>query len=547
MRSVSILAERWLVVVSLALFAAYVVYAIVFLHTPVVNNDEVWMLSRGEYVLRHGHVAEPTMSAEVAPFFSNLFRAGIVGPVSGIIYYGTLALGHALNPTDPVVGYRLLMLAWAILAIVTTYAVARQLGLDRSTSLFALGWLAALPEMLAQAHTERFEVMLTAGILLGVLLLLKGLKSTSRAQRNLWLSAAALYAWVPAIFIHYSGICLPPIIVVLYVVMERRRAISVEAVVLALLLVPGTYLFAELLLAPSKLAGGVFSSGYIGPPILTRGWWHFAKTPLHLFERLQPINASTRYVSASWFILSAVAAAYAWHRGDRARVIVPLTVAVTMTITLVLVSGSTGPYVVMIAPWSALLLAVATRAVLDRSASRDRLQLVLAAAMVLAFSSSLYATEFYAEQHRVFQRLQADVARAIPAGRSVLAQPLYYFALRDRPFTSSVWVSAFSGRPEQSFKEAVTISGSEYIVADDMMMCMALKGARDSVWMNDMMRFFERDCELVGEIRTHYFNQVTRVAPGLKYPAPWADVDPGFIQRVRIYRRRSMISDIDAH
>ncbi|MBC8146106.1 MAG: phospholipid carrier-dependent glycosyltransferase [bacterium] len=528
--------DRLLTVASLLIVAAYVIYAAVFIHVPVVNNDEVWMLTRGEHLSRTGVVAEPTMSEQVSPFFANLFSASAAGPISGYVYYGTLAMGFLLNDADPVTAYRFLMLLWSIVVVVMTYAVARALGIDRVSSLVSLAWLVVVPEFVGQAHCERFEMLLALGVLCGALLMLKAFQAKEPTARRMWLAAAALFAWMPAIFIHYSGICLPAVLAAMYIAHDWRKLWSIEALILAILLVPGMLLFADLVLAPAKLTGGVFGLTFVGPPILSKSLWYFIKTPLHLFERMQAINVTSRMVSSLWFVLSIAAAVWLWRRPERRIVTIVATVVLATIASLVLASGSTGPYVIIVAPWAAIMLGLATKAFVEKFEARRTGVVAFIVVPTAIFCSNLIGLGFYSEQKQVFAKLQSDVARVVPPGKSVLAQPLYYLALRPRPFTASVWTSAFSGRPDQSFEQGVAISGSEYLVIDELMVAMALKGARDSTWMADMMRFLETKCVLVEKIQTHYTNATTRIAGTLNYPAPWSPIDPGFIQRVYIYR-----------
>jgi hypothetical protein len=525
---------RALAIASALLVVAYVTYAAVFLHVPFVSSDEVWMITRGEYLMRHGVVGEPTLDPALSPFLGNLFRAGILGHLSGYLYYGTLGLGAAIAPSDPVGGHRALMIVWSLVVLALTYAIARRLELRRAAAIASVGWLAIVPEFVGQAHHERFEMVLAAGVLAGVLLLLWAIELPSGWKRRAALAMVALYAWVPAIFIHYSGICLPPVLAVVYLVRARPRFAWTELLGFGALMLPGALLFVDLVLAPSRAAGGVYGVSMQGPPILSRDLWYFLKTPLHLYERLHATNDTSRAVSSLWLAAAMAAAVLLWRsRADRRAAVTAIAAAVTTIATLVLVSGSYGPYVILATPFAAILLGAASLRLVERASSRVAVAVI--AVMAVIFGTNLLGLDFHTEQRDERARVEREVASLVPVGSRVVAQPHYYLALRERGFASILWVNGFYGRPEMSFAEGVRASRAEYVVVDDYTICTALKGGRDSVWLREMGEFLS-GCEEVGEIRAHLFNAVTRVAPDLPYPPEWRPVDPGFIQRIRIYR-----------
>jgi 4-amino-4-deoxy-L-arabinose transferase-like glycosyltransferase len=529
------LSERVLVACCVCLLAAFVAFGFLLDTVPFVSTDEPWIVSRAEHLMTRGYLADPILPESVSPLFARLFDAGPLNQVGCIVYYATLGIGAKLGGEHVMRGFRLAMFGWSLLACALTWTLARRLGLSAAEALIAVAWMVVVPEFLMQVHIERAEIPLTACVVGALLLAVRAFPADGESPATGWLAAAGLYAWLPAILVHPSGICIPPMFAVLYFMNARSRWLSWRLAMLFVLMAPGAWILAEIVLAPARVAGGSFGLESFGPPIMSRGLWYFAKTPLHFVQRLVESGPLTQALSCTWFLLAMVAGAWLWrsNKGRTVRFLVVAAAAVFLSLTML--SGSTGAYNVLLVPMAAIVLALGSVRIAREGAIPGGLRwspVVLLIALALALIPSL---RFNLGQYRTYEELSAKISRSVPLGHSVLAPALYYYALPRRPFTASYWFSPIMGRDGQSFSAGLRSVGAEFVVLDDQAISAAVK-RRTKSWIDEMFDYLTANATVVSDIRTDYYIRPNLVLPGLEYPARWGSARPGFISRVVIFR-----------
>lgn len=533
---------RALAACSACLLIAFIAFGISLDTVPFVSTDEPWIASRAEHLVNHGFLADPILPSSVSPLFARLFDASPLNRIGCIAYYATLGLGVELGGANIMRGFRLAMFGWSLLACALTWLLARRLGSSSLEALVAVAFVVVVPEFLLQVHIERAEIPLTACLVAALLLATRAFPWDGTKPAIGWVVATGVYAWLPAIFVHPSGICIPPMLAVLYLMSTRSGWFSWRGVLLAALMVPGAWVLAEIVLAPARVAGSSFGVESFGPPILSRGIWYFAKTPLHFVQRLVESGPLTQALSATWFVLAIAAGIWLWRTGRDRAVTILAAAAATVLLSLTLLSGSTGAYNVLLVPMAAILLARASMRLAVDAAVPVALRRAPAVVLVVLALGLIPSMRFNLGQHDTYELLGARIASTVPVGRSVLAPALYYYALPGRPFTASYWFSPLIGRDGQSFSEGLRAVGAEYVVLDDQSISAIVKRRSDE-WTREMFDFLATNATLMVTIPTEYYIRPNLVLPGLEYPAHWGPVRPGYITQVRIYRLRRSMAD----
>ena len=457
-------APRWLLAVWTVALGWFLIFGAFFLSVPGASNDEGWIISRGVYLLETGRLGDPVLPESIAPIFSRLFDAGILSPVFGWLYYAAAAAGVGLGLDDMVYGFRVAMFVVAVITALCTWLLARRTGMSRIASFGAVAALAAVPEFLMQSHAERPETMLAACVAIAMTLAIGIFRVEPSRRSPLALTGLALFAWLPAILVHPSGIAIPVMLGAVYLLMSRGAWWTWRTALLVALMIPGALLFLDMIVAPGRAAGSSFGVGAAGPPILGRSLWWFMKTPLHFHQRMHDGGGIIGQLGSTlWFLGSFVSMFLLWRRYRDTYGAILAVASASILATLTIASGSTGSYNVMIAPLAAIAIArLVSHALEDRDqAMSRRLAIGSAALLVLAMAATIPGTVLYTEQYGVYRTLQSRVDAIVPHQSAVLAPAIYYPTLRDREFVSNSWFAAMHGVEQQSFEEGCRAVGSE--------------------------------------------------------------------------------------
>lgn len=534
---------RTLIVIAVVALGWYVVFGLGFLTVPGASNDEGWIIARGVYQLEHGRPGDPILPESIAPGFERLFDAGLVSPAFGWCYYGVAASGVALAHADTVIGFRIAMFATSVLLLAATWALARHLNMTRSSAFVATALLAIVPEFMMQSHAERPEVLLAFCVAVSLFASFRVFALVPGARRSVAMIALGVLCWLPAILVHPSGMAIPPMIGMVYLIVQRDRLFHWRTVGLVAAMIPGALLFLDMMIAPGlSTATSQGSSLAFGarPPILVRSVWWFVKSPLHFHERMHDgALVYGQLASTIWFVAGFGAMIILWYYYRDAVTKALFVASLTIIATLTLFVYTTGHYNVLIAPMCSIAMArllnrwsESARMVVRRSA------VIATAALVLGLIAAVIpGVRLYSSQYDQYREVMRTVDSLVPRGEPVLAPAMYYPQLRDRRFVSNSWFGSTAGYIDQSFEEGFRALRGRYLILDDFALSLAVS-KRSPVWAAEMMKFVNGRFERIGVVATRLYLRPNYVLGGITYPAEWGAVTEGYLTHVRVYRFR---------
>ena len=458
-------------------FFLYLVFGLFFTDIPSVKSDELWETSRAYYLKNNLRPGEPLLPKEIAPFFASIQELGWKSWFIGSLKFGTSAILMSILPVDPLHANRLNGYMWSVIACILTFLLARKFGLDKWTSLLSSAMLVVIPEFFQQVHRERPEMVLCALFLLGLLMFFKVLDSKDERTKKIWLLLTGIYAWLPSMVVHASGIVIPATIGILYLIRERKYIFSINTIIIGIGLAGGLIFFFYIKNSMGEYAlsqgGNDFYDSHACPPVVCEGLNYLLRVPSIFYNKFVKANMFTQPVSAAIYLFSiGYLCSLAWkNKGDLAsQKSVFLLVGISFPlIIMLLLSGSYGNYNVIVAPFIIIGMVlfvkdkVFSKAVENSMAAKIILPLLLFAC--LGVNADGMKSQYAATQE--YKRLNAELRKTIPADANVMGMSWYYLPFRDQNYYSVTWFEPSVGKPGLSLENAVRLKNVNYIIADD--------------------------------------------------------------------------------
>ena len=523
-------------------FAAFLVYGFFFPHLPVVNADELWETSRAYHLQTHLHPGEPIIPKEVSPFYASIEEMGWQGWFLGTAKLGSFALAMKLLPVNQWIAMRLTMFCWSLLVCLLTYLMARRFKLSASFSTLAVALLLFFPDFFSQIHRERAELLITAALLAGVLLMMKAKDEKEERKKSRLYLIAGIYAWIPSFLVHPSAIIIPGVMGLIYLITEWKRFKHVNTLLIGIGLMAGAFFFLYLMNSIREFAdasGGGNYFNYQGPPVLVKGLRYIPTIPLAFYKKFTAINLLSRPFS---FMIFCFAFALLFYNQKKKSGVFTNTQQQLLTICifgslllLFMFSGSFGNYNVIVAPFVMIIFA----SCISNWYGMNKEKLALAVSFLLLFGNfaviamNVPSDIKYAKE---FKSMNVAVHNVIPEKETgIMGLALYYLPFKERRFYSNSWFNQYAGIPGQTFEEAVRILNVHYVIVDDAFVGRAVLD-RGLAWTDSMMLFLNSNGKIILEKKVNLWVG-NRVPNPAKYPLSWKypELETSFIHRLRVY------------
>jgi hypothetical protein len=539
------MSRRPVFIFCIVILAAYAAFGIFCLDVPYVKPDEAWILSRINYLLKYHVVGDPLFPKELSPFFATIFNAVPGSQFLGLIRYYSQAVFVSLLPVHEIFALRTSSFAWSMVLCLLTYAFARKAGAEKHTSLLAVTCLALTPEFFSQIHSERPEIMIAAAHLLGLLLFMKCLDMEEGWKKIFTLFLSGIYAWGMVIMIHGNAVVIPVTFGILYFTRNYKKIFTLNTVVLGVSLIAGFLAYYYLLHAPQVYSGlnegggGVMESQ--APPIISKGIKSIFILPYAFYKKLAGYNHFAKPVSMLLFIASCASFFLLFRERKNISISNKLwtigTSIVVPAVTLLLFSGSNGKFLIVLFPLCAILIA----ATITHFSSSNKIFFPSAAAILtLLFLSNFSGVATQSGYTKEYFRSLNQVEQSISDRQSaIIGSNFYYLAFKDQPYYSTGALGSKSGKPRQSFEEAVHAVNARYLILDDFAI-HRIYDDRGKVWSDSMFAFLGRNCTLVNEVKADTYVGFITGDPKLPdaYPDQWKYPEQKLyhITKIRIYQ-----------
>jgi hypothetical protein len=532
--------EKIIITAAAIVIAVYIIYGLFCLELPSYLPDENWAIQ----IIRSWRYAhemnDPSQPREISPFYYAFYHATPLNQLPGILQvsFNVLLQWAGASENNSI---RIASFVYSALMLVLTYLLARQFRLSKMAALLAVIILICTPEFFTQLHSNRPEILLGCCLLLFVLLLKKILELKEGRRRKIKLSLLALFSWLPAIIIHPSGMLIPPVIGIIYLLAVRKKIVTVETLLLSVFFLPGCtlylYVFANIGAHAEMLGGGNYYNTQ-GPPIL-KGINHLIKVPLIFYNRLSSFNFLSRPLSLVVLLSGLSAILFSIKRKTElsAAMYFIIPCIVVSMFVLLLLSGSLGKYNVIMFPFLVISIVSALFYFSEKYNQRRILLPACFIFLLLMLATNFYGMKAQAEYMRNYKTLLAQVRQSIPENVPVLGWNFYSPAFPHQQLYHNSWMNEDAGVKGISFEQAVHAIHAKYIIVDDSFIGRAVGGGRSKTWMDDMMNYLATQCTLEKTFTT-YYKLGSRVPDPQRYPDDWkySGLKKGFLQKVCIYK-----------
>jgi hypothetical protein len=524
-------------------FSVYFIYGLFFPNIPCIRPDDLWEISRANFLLTYHHLGDPMFPAEISPTMVSLYNTTVTSKFFGLIKTGSQALFIGLLPINEVYAFRLVSFAWSLMVCFLTYKLALKASLNKNIALLSTVLLIITPEFFSQLHTERPEMMLSASYLFGLLLFIYTLEMENSLVKKILLFICGVYGWLIAIMIHPNGIIIPLTIVSIYLIKEHKKIFTFNFALLSLGIVGGLFYFYILWHSKSQqelIEGGENLFEKQGPPILRSGIKLIPKLPLIFYNKFNGYNFLSKPFSFILFVTSIFSyiiliKKYKLVLSEINIKILGAAICIPI-LTLLLLSGSNGHYHIIYIPLCAILIAIFISEIFLKNKSKYLLYFI-GGTLSVFFLSNFYGSNQQYKYTKEYFRIMKEVRLVVPKGNeTVIANNLYYFNFKDQPFYSASGLSESIGKVNQSFEEAVAAVHADYLIIDDALVYL-LYNSRGKTWTDHMFNFIDNNCSLMKEIHgSYYINQIEPIQE--KFPVQWKfDGDKKHtVTKIRIYR-----------
>ncbi|MEO8085341.1 MAG: hypothetical protein ABI763_00900 [Bacteroidota bacterium] len=526
------------------IFLLYLIFGFFYLDIPSVKSDELWETSRAYYLKNHLHPGEPLLPKEIAPFFATIQELGWKSWFLGSLKFGTSAIVMAALPMDPLHANRMNGFLWSISVCLFTFMLAKKFGLNKWFALMCSALLIALPEFFQQVHRERPEMLLCSLLLAGILMLLKALDSDDDKTRKIWLLAAGLYAWLPSLVVHATGIVIPATLGIIYLIRERKNIFSLNTIIIGIGLGSGLLFFFYIKNSMGAYAlsqGGTdFYDSHACPPIVCEGITYLARIPSIFYNKFVKTNVVSQPLSALIFILGSGFLVFsAWKkRKDEAaeKFIILFTGIAVPLLIMLLLSGSYGNYNVIVAPFAVIGVVMMLQTWLAEQANENSIvaKFIIPVLLLACLGSNVFGMQNQYAATREYKRVNAELRAAIPADANVMGMSLYYLPFRDQNYYSVTWFEPSVGKPGLTFAQAVRMKNINYVIADDAFASRA--NFRGKEWADTLVAFLETNATLTKQFDAKMYLKIIPDSMQIPVQFRYPEYEKGYVKRIRIYK-----------
>jgi len=524
------------------IFFCYIIFGIFFLQYPGITADDNWEISRFRNLIHFHRIDEPLFKKETSPFMAVYFNATPANQLIGLFKTGAFALTYLLTPLSEHLALHFTSFLWSLLLCGAVYMLAIEFKLSKFSAWLSVIILIISPEFLLQIHRSRVELALALSFVIYIILLLRTLKIENQAKQRIYLVIIGLTSWIPAICLHPTGMFLPGSLGIIYLFLNRKKIFSLNTVLLGISFLPGLLLYSYIYFSISAKAQELGGGNYFdvqGPPVFEQPFYKFIfKVPFLFYNNFAAFNSLSKLISFGIFVFFLVTIVVIYKKKHSLVHFYPVILPAVISSVMIayFLSGSYGPFNIIIFPFIAICIAFILNQMIENKNALSK-SVLISVMLVLTFSTNFYGLGIHKVYNENYKKLEAELRHSIPGNVPVLGSTMHYTTFENQPYYHFTWFGVDAGIPGQSFQQAIEALNVKYIIVDDIFMAKAVTSNRGTQWLNDLISYLDNKCTLIDTFKTYYYIG-GRIWHPKRFPESWRydAMETRFLQKVLVYK-----------